>query len=316
MFLLFCARTAGHLTKARVRELAAAAGFSQATKRSSAGICFIGRRSFGRFLETYLQPRPGVYVDADSGQVLGPCSNMLAVTVGQKALGLGGQATRVYVVGKDLGRGLVHVAAGHDHPALYSSRVLLQSPNWVAGGPPEPLLLSDCVRAGDAAAEAAPQGQSMQGADAAAGGAGVVSSGVLRCQYQARYRQAAAECQVRVLTSEEAGAFKASRFCSSGSLAGHNGSGNAGLSAAHAVTAAGAVGLQQQEVQEGVAGQGQAGPGQYLIAELGVPLRGVAPGQMFVMYDGEVCLSSATIVAHGPTLAEGSAAALAGQQPL
>jgi tRNA U34 2-thiouridine synthase MnmA/TrmU len=46
-----------------------------------------------------------------------------------------------------------------------------------------------------------------------------------------------------------------------------------------------------------------------LLAELVVPLRAVAPGQMFVMYDGDVCLGSATIVAHGPTLAEGSAAA-------
>jgi tRNA U34 2-thiouridine synthase MnmA/TrmU len=45
-------------------------------------------------------------------------------------------------------------------------------------------------------------------------------------------------------------------------------------------------------------------PEQFLVADLAVPLRGIAPGQIFVMYDGPVCLGSATIMAFGPTLAE------------
>jgi tRNA U34 2-thiouridine synthase MnmA/TrmU len=48
--------------------------------------------------------------------------------------------------------------------------------------------------------------------------------------------------------------------------------------------------------------------GQYLLAELQEPLRGVAPGQMFVMYDGQQVLGAATIVAYGPTRAESGGA--------
>lgn len=302
------------MTKAQVRDIAAAAGLSQATKRSSAGICFIGRRSFGKFLEAYLQPRPGLYVDADSGAVLGPCSNMLAVTVGQKALGLGGQQTRVYVAGKDLARGVVHVVAGHEHPALYSSRVLLRAPNWVAGQPPMQLRhlgapsgvdsMSECLSAGgsvdSAAANAVPAGG--QGSCVADSVEVDSSAGVLHCKYQARYRQAAAECCVKVLTAGDAAAFKVSRFCNAVSVScgGSGASNTAGGQNSVSVSAVDGAGGSV----EGHRVQGRKSCDHFLVAELAVPLRGVAPGQMFVLYDGEVCLGSATIVAHGPTLAE------------
>lgn len=314
---------AGHLSKVAVRELAAAAGLSQATKRSSAGICFIGRRSFGRFLEAYLPPRVGRYEDVDTGVVLGPCSNMLAVTVGQKALGLGGQKSRVYVVGKDLGRGVVHVASGHDHPALYTSSILLHAPNWVAGAVPAQLL-SPCAGATTAGVSACPQpwsaGCSVDGtaaAEAVQGAQGVVqssaglsgSTGVLHCQFQARYRQPAAECSVRALSAAEAAAFQVSRFCSSppqtvaaaaGASTDTTGVGTAAAPSAGSNTSA----VSESLVSQAGQGQQQGSTDQFLVVELAVPLRGVAPGQMFVLYDGEVCLGSAVIVAHGPTMAE------------
>jgi tRNA U34 2-thiouridine synthase MnmA/TrmU len=54
----------------------------------------------------------------------------------------------------------------------------------------------------------------------------------------------------------------------------------------------------QQQQQQGSEQQG------LWVAELAVPLRGITPGQMFVLYDGEVCLGCAMIAAHGLTLAE------------
>jgi tRNA-specific 2-thiouridylase len=186
-----------------------------------------------------------VYVDAASGQVLGRCANTLAVTIGQKAAGLGGQASRVYVVGKNLTAGVVHVVAGHDHPALFSSSVLLTSPSWVAGRPPAAL----------------PRGVAGQQQ------AGTLQ---LQCNYQARYRQAAEPCSVQAL-QPGAAPFVSSRFCQA------------------SAAAAAAVGGDGSDL---------------LVATLPQPLRGVAPGQMFVMYDGPVCLGSAVIAAHGPTLHE------------
>eukprot|EP00775_Hariotina_reticulata_P007639 gene7639-7841_t len=237
-----------HLTKSLVRSIAAAAGLAPALKRSSAGICFIGRRSFGRFLENYLRPRPGVYVDVMSGKTLGPCSNMLAVTIGQHAVGLGGQKARMYVAGKDLQSGVVYVAAGLDHPALFSSSVLLQQPNWVAGK--APLALNHFAPHKDGTDNSAES----------------PISGALRCDFKARYRQVARQCdlvQLQQLAGHDP-LLKTSRFC----------------------------------------GHVRGRVGSMLVGYLGQPSRAVTPGQAFVMYDGEVCLGSAVIAAHGPTLFE------------
>eukprot|EP00879_Flechtneria_rotunda_P003431 GHRR01003659.1.p1 GENE.GHRR01003659.1~~GHRR01003659.1.p1 ORF type:complete len:686 (+),score=221.38 GHRR01003659.1:902-2959(+) len=272
----------GHLSKAEVRQIAAASGLPMATKRSSAGICFIGRRSFGRFLEDYIQPKPGAYIDVDSGKTLGPCANMLALTVGQKALGLGGQKARGYVVGKRVTDGVVYVAYGHDHPALSSSKVLLCQPNWVAGMEPSVLPPSG------AAAEA-----------------------VLHCEYKARYRQPLGQCVVRAVSSGQQQQFVSSQYCSSSVL------GHISTDGIHAIQEP-----RHSTVFPAAATPGSPQPlgtatmllnthspatgavGQAYVADLSHPLRGVTPGQVFVMYDGEICLGSAVIAAHGPTLHE------------
>lgn len=61
----------GHLQKHEVRERAAAAGLHTATKRDSTGICFIGKRKFADFLESYLPQEPGPFVCVDTGRELG-----------------------------------------------------------------------------------------------------------------------------------------------------------------------------------------------------------------------------------------------------
>ena len=42
-----------------------------------------GRRNFGDFISDYTAPVPAQYVDVDTGGTLGPCVNMLGVTLGQ-----------------------------------------------------------------------------------------------------------------------------------------------------------------------------------------------------------------------------------------
>jgi hypothetical protein len=54
---------------------------------------------------------PGQYVDVHTGQVLGSCPNMLAVTHGQRP-GLPGGSDRTFVAGKDVPARLVYVASG------------------------------------------------------------------------------------------------------------------------------------------------------------------------------------------------------------
>jgi tRNA-5-taurinomethyluridine 2-sulfurtransferase len=91
----------GAMRKAEVRQLAEAYNLAPAAKRSSAGICFIGRRNFADFLAEYIPPMPATFVDVDTGKRLGNCTNLLSLTHGQRA-GLGGHLDRVYVAGKDV----------------------------------------------------------------------------------------------------------------------------------------------------------------------------------------------------------------------
>eukprot|EP00891_Asterochloris_glomerata_P002901 jgi/Astpho2/2901/Aster-01051 len=159
--LQHCLFPVGDLRKQQVRALAAEAGLVPPGKRSSAGICFVGRRDFGDFMSQYVAPMPGQFVDVDSGRVLGPCSNILAVTWGQRSA-IGGMPDRTYVVGKDMVACLVYVALGQSHPALLTRGAQLHSPAWVSGQPPPEL----------AAGEA------------------------LQCMYQARYRHQAEGCRL------------------------------------------------------------------------------------------------------------------------
>ena len=60
----------GNVTKKEVREIAEKLQLSNAKKKDSTGICFIGERNFRNFLQTYLPNQPGKIVDT-KGNVVG-----------------------------------------------------------------------------------------------------------------------------------------------------------------------------------------------------------------------------------------------------
>lgn len=55
-----------------------------ARKKSSVGICFIGKRKFFNFIDEYLPPKYGPIVDLDTGVSLGEHSGFHHYTVGQR----------------------------------------------------------------------------------------------------------------------------------------------------------------------------------------------------------------------------------------
>ncbi|MTD13023.1 tRNA 2-thiouridine(34) synthase MnmA [Nakamurella sp. YIM 132087] len=80
----------GELTKERVRELAAERGFAVAGKKDSYDICFIPEGDTRGYLREKLGERPGVVVDAASGEELARHDAFYGYTIGQrKGLGLG-----------------------------------------------------------------------------------------------------------------------------------------------------------------------------------------------------------------------------------
>jgi len=155
----------GHLRKADVRRIAAAAGLSTASRKDSAGICFIGKRRMGDFLPGYLSLRPGIFaawpdeqggnagarrakLKLDNSPGLGPHNGTPLYTEGQSAR-IGGLSQRTYVAKKGVdatqlavyseldllpsGRSKwplgndIAVCVGRTHPVLYAKCVFLDA---------------------------------------------------------------------------------------------------------------------------------------------------------------------------------------------
>jgi tRNA-specific 2-thiouridylase len=124
----------GDLEKAEVRRLAAQAGFDNARKRDSTGICFIGERRFREFLQRYLPARPGD-IETTEGRVVGRHDGLMYYTLGQRrGFGIGGIRGAVdeawYVLAKDLKRNVLVIGQGHEHPWLLSDRLEAGTLDW------------------------------------------------------------------------------------------------------------------------------------------------------------------------------------------
>lgn len=135
-----CDFPVGGLRKAEVRALARERGLPVHAKRDSTGICFIGERPFGEFLESWLPGNPGP-IETPDGEVVGQHQGLARYTIGQRSgLGVGGLKDRAaapwFVAGKALARNALIVVQGRDHPALYCTGLRTGSLHWVAGAPP------------------------------------------------------------------------------------------------------------------------------------------------------------------------------------
>ncbi len=73
----------GELTKPAVRALAVSAQLPNAEKKDSQGICFLGDMNINRFLEYYIEDKPGDIVNVD-GKVLGQHQGLHRYTLGQR----------------------------------------------------------------------------------------------------------------------------------------------------------------------------------------------------------------------------------------
>lgn len=127
-------------TKAEVRALARRLGLPNAQKKDSTGICFIGERRFGDFLDRYLPRTPGPIVTPD-GEHLGQHRGLAWYTIGQRqGLGIGGVAAHReapwFVAAKRVEDNALVVVQGGDHPLLYGRALTGEQLHWIAGQPP------------------------------------------------------------------------------------------------------------------------------------------------------------------------------------
>jgi len=134
-----------------VREIASFANLSNAKKRESMGICFIGKRRFNHFISDYLTttPLPGRFVCVETQSTVGTHDgSAMLLTVGQGAK-ISGASQKWFVCDKDYSSGDIHVCQGTHHPALYSNElyVIDKDWSWVGMEAPPPLIEGKSVRA-------------------------------------------------------------------------------------------------------------------------------------------------------------------------
>ncbi len=123
-----------NIDKPTVRMIAKELELSNAEKKDSTGICFIGERNFKNFLKDYLPAKRGKILDLD-GKEVGRHDGLMYYTLGQRrGLGIGGRADgngqRWFVVKKDLENNVLYVSQGEDD-LLFSEGLYASGMNWI-----------------------------------------------------------------------------------------------------------------------------------------------------------------------------------------
>ncbi len=73
----------GNLTKSQVRDIAKKQGFPNHDKKSTVGICFIGKINLKSFLQKKIKPKKGIILDQD-GNKIGEHDGIYYYTIGQR----------------------------------------------------------------------------------------------------------------------------------------------------------------------------------------------------------------------------------------
>lgn len=124
----------GELAKPRVRELAIEHALPNATKKDSQGICFLGDMNINRFLEHYIEDKPGDIVNCE-GKVLGQHRGLHRYTTGQRrGIGVPSNTDNEFfvVTGFNLERNELIIGFDHlDTPGLFTSEVELYGLSFV-----------------------------------------------------------------------------------------------------------------------------------------------------------------------------------------
>lgn len=135
-----CLFPLAEIEKKQVREIAKELGLSNAEKKDSTGICFIGERNFKKFLKQYLPAQAGKICTLD-GKVVGKHEGLMYYTIGQRrGLNIGGKqdgnGERWFVLKKDLKNNILYVSQG-ECEELFSNGLEADTFNWIPCLPEE-----------------------------------------------------------------------------------------------------------------------------------------------------------------------------------
>jgi tRNA-uridine 2-sulfurtransferase len=158
----------GDLIKPRVREIAGKLGLATAQRKDSQGICFVGKVHLPTFLQQKLKAKQGDIIEipdhisyerqndgypydnipdeeltlitdkkffsAESGKKVGSHNGAHFFTIGQrKGINVGGYKEPLFVLDTDIGKNLLFVGEGQQHPGLYRKGLFVRGDevHWI-----------------------------------------------------------------------------------------------------------------------------------------------------------------------------------------
>ncbi len=146
----------GEYEKTKIRELAEEAGFKNAKKKDSQGVCFVGEIDVFEFLKSQIKTHKGKIMTRD-GRVVGEHQGVEFYTIGQRhGIGSPGGGVAYYVIEKDAKNNVLYVAEGDKDEGLYKTSLFANQIHWISGNTPNPPLkcqariryrqpLSECI---------------------------------------------------------------------------------------------------------------------------------------------------------------------------
>ena len=130
----------GDYTKKEIRKIAKKNNFPNFDKKSTVGICFIGKINLKNFLKKKIKPKKGKTLDP-KGNIIGEHDGIYYYTIGQRLGPRYGieiskkndnkrNLKRWYIAKKNLKRNEI-IAAPKNHPLLYRKEIFLKKPHWI-----------------------------------------------------------------------------------------------------------------------------------------------------------------------------------------
>lgn len=131
----------GDLSKKDVREIAKKNHFPNYDKKSTVGICFIGKVNLKQFLQKKIKPRKGVILDPE-GNKIGEHDGIYYYTIGQRigpryGIDIQKKETiqqRWYVARKIKNKNII-IAAPENHPLNFRKEIYIKNVHWINDNP-------------------------------------------------------------------------------------------------------------------------------------------------------------------------------------
>lgn len=133
-----CLFPMGKYTKKQIRKIAKKNDFQNHDKKSTVGICFIGKINLKDFLKKKIKPKKGKILDPEGNQI-GTHDGIYYYTIGQRLgprygfdikRGSGQKLSRWYVARKDLKKNII-IAAPQNHPINFRKEIIMKDIHWI-----------------------------------------------------------------------------------------------------------------------------------------------------------------------------------------